>query len=151
MDYQRVKDKAERELSPVIAALGYEVVEVKFNKSGGENKLTFFIHKKGGVTLDDCVKVNDALDAPLEALDITDGAPYSLNVSSPGLDRPIITDRDFERHLGDEVDAKLIKPVDKKYRIKGKLLSYDAENCVIGEKTVARKDIKLLTELINFK
>lgn len=154
MYYQTVLEKAESLLRPIVEELGYEVVEITFAKVGSDDHLTFFIHKKGGITLADCERVNDALDEPLERLDITEGRAYMLNVSSPGLDRPIVTDRDIERNLDTEVDAFLLQPVQKKQTLTGVLKGYDAESVRIVVKgkptTVARSNIKKMLPHIKF-
>lgn len=154
MYYQTVLEKAESLLRPIVEELGYEVVEITFAKVGSDDYLTFFIHKKGGITLADCERVNDALDEPLERLDITEGRAYTLNVSSPGLDRPIVTDRDIERNLDTEVDAFLLQPVQKKQTLTGVLKGYDAESVRIVVKgkptTVARSNIKKMLPHIKF-
>ena len=116
-DYQSIKERAESVIVPVVEALGYEVVEISFGCVGKTDTLTVYIYKKGGVDLDDCVRVNDALDAPLESADVTAGRAYTLNISSPGLDRPIVTDRDFERNEGEKVEAVYVKPVGKKKQV----------------------------------
>ncbi len=77
----------------------------------GEKHLIVYIAKDGGVSLDDCETVSNALDAPLDALDPTGSAPYCLDVSSPGLDRPFKTQRDFERNYGEKVEVKLYAPL----------------------------------------
>lgn len=152
---ETVRERAEQIIGEVIAPMGYELVEVTYTP-GKNSVLTAYIYKKGGVTLDDCVAVNDALDAPLEANDITDGKPYTLNISSPGLDRPIVTDRDLERNMGEELEA-VTEPATGRKKIKtvGVLTSYDADTVVLasdkGETALLRADIKSLKVYIDLK
>lgn len=120
-----IAERAKKELTPIIESIGYEVVDVDWSKSYGENNLTVFIYKKGGITLDDCEKVNDALDAFLDENDLTDGQAYNFNVSSPGLDRPVVTPDDFRRSLDTELEILFKNPIGKKKKAYGILVSYD--------------------------
>lgn len=103
----------------VLAKLGYELVDVEYDKQYGQMTLTVFIYKEGGVTLDDCETVSRQLDPVLDQLDPTNGEPYVFNVSSPGLDRPFKTQRDFERNYGKEVEVKLYAPLKGKKLYEG--------------------------------
>lgn len=103
----------------VLAKLGYELVDVEYDKQYGQMTLTVFIYKEGGVTLDDCETVSRQLDPVLDQLDPTNGEPYVFNVSSPGLDRPFKTQRDFERNYGEEVEVKLYAPLKGKKLYEG--------------------------------
>ena len=154
-DYQSIKERAESVIVPVVEALGYRVVEIPFGCVGKTDTLTVYIYKKGGVDLDDCVRVNDALDAPLESADVTAGRAYTLNISSPGLDRPIVTDRDFERNEGEKVEAVYVKPVGKKKQVVGILLGQDGDNVYLEVKTcrtpVPKANIKVLRPYIDMK
>ena len=94
-----------------VADLGYELVDVEFVKEGPNKYLRLYIDKEGGITIDDCVAVNDVTDPIIDRLDPIDEA-YIFEVSSPGLDRPLKTDRDFERNRGKKVDVSLFKAVD---------------------------------------
>ncbi len=84
--------------------------------------LTVFIAGASPVTLDDCEKVHLAIDPVLDETDPTAGAPYVLNVSSPGLDRPFRSQRDFERNYGKPVEVKLFAPYRGKKLYEGTLL-----------------------------
>lgn len=153
MDANSIRENAERLITPIAEELGYSIVEIVYAKNGKENDLTVVIYKKGGITLEDCVRMNDALDAPLEQNDITGGAPYNLNVSSPGLDRPIISDADFERNFGETVEAFLAKD-GKKKPVVGELLSHDAESVVLrikgAPKRLPKSEITLLRPHVSF-
>lgn len=99
---------------PIVANLGYELVEVKYAKGHSGMELTLFIYSKDGISLDDCEKVSKAVDAPLDELNPTNDEPYVLNVSSLGLDRPIKNERDAKRNLGIKVEVKFYAPKDGK-------------------------------------
>ncbi|MCH5163621.1 MAG: ribosome maturation factor RimP [Clostridiales bacterium] len=106
---------------PALEQLGYELVDVEYEKQYGQMTLTVFIHKPGGVDLDDCEKVSRALDPILDEVNPTGDEPYTFNVSSPGLDRPFKTQRDFERNYGEEVEVKLYAPLKGKKVYEGVL------------------------------
>ena len=98
-------------INPTVSDLGYEIVEVEYVKKGQDMNLTIYIDIPSGVSLDDCEKVHMAIDPILDELNPTQDKPYILNVSSPGLDRPFKTQRDFERNYGREVEVKLYAPI----------------------------------------
>ncbi len=115
-------------LEPVAAEQNIEIVEVEF-KQGKEPALTVYVDKEGGVDLDACEKFHRAIDPLLDELDPTEGAPYTLNVSSPGLDRPLKTDRDYQKCVGERVEVKLFAPMQGKKLFEMTLKVHD-ENCV---------------------
>lgn len=144
-------------VAPIIDSLGMELVEVDFSKTRQGDALTVFIDKEGGVSLDDCEAVHNAIDAPLDDLDPTDGKPYTLNVSSPGLDRPYKTARDYEKHIGTASEVSLFAPMEKLgKKFIAILENYDAESGDVtldaaGKKiTINKKDIALIREHIEF-
>lgn len=110
-------------LEGIATPMGIEIVDVEFDKRA--EALTVFIETEHGVDLDTCEKFHNAIFDPIDELDPSNGAPYTLNVSSPGLDRPFKTDRDFERNLGKEVEIKLFAPIKGKKFIEGVLAEYD--------------------------
>lgn len=150
MDISAVQNAIE----PVVSGLGYEIVECEFKKAYGTDTLTVYIYKKEGVTLNDCETVSDALNPVLDDLDPTDGAPYNLNVSSPGLDRPIKTKDDFRRNEGEDVEAVFLKSFNDRKRMHGLLTAYDDETVTlsVGHKNVIleRSNIKELKKYIKF-
>ncbi len=109
-------------INPTVTDLGCEIVEVEYVKKGADMNLTVYIDMPGGVSLDDCEKVHTAIDPLLDELNPTDDKPYILNVSSPGLDRPFKTQRDFERNYSREVEIKLYAPHQGKKVFEGILL-----------------------------
>ena len=153
----KIADAVTELVKPIVEGLGMELVEVLFAKTKEGDALTVFIDKEGGVSLNDCEAVHNAIDAPLDDLDPTDGKPYTLNVSSPGLDRPFKTDRDFAKHIGFKVETSLFAPVagvGKKFV--ATLAAYDPQGGVVtlelDGKSVAidRKDIAIIREHIEF-
>jgi len=151
-----VKEQVTALVEPIITGLGYELVEVTYKKVHDAMHLTIYIDsdKEGGVSLDDTEIVANAIDAPLDEADPTAGAPFVLNVSSPGLDRPLKTERDYMKKLGTEVEISLYKAMDGKKKVIGVLKSY--QNGVIsletdsGEFTIETKDIAVAKPYIVF-
>lgn len=139
-----VKPIAEiRALAEEIAApLGIEIVDVEF-KQGKNPSLTIFADTETGIDLDTCEKLHRALDAPLDELDPTFGAAYTLNVSSPGLDRPLKTERDFARAQGQKVEVKLYAPLKGKKFFEGELLSYDKNSVTVKTDETAEQKFAL--------
>ena len=91
----RVVDKALKIIKPVVEELGYVFVDLEYKKEHSGYVLALTIDKPEGVNINDCERVSRALDAPLDEYDVTNGASYSFNVSSYGLDRQFKTDYDF--------------------------------------------------------
>ena len=127
----KIKQICEEKLRPVIEEMGYELVEVSYEKENGGMSLIFIIDKDGGVTVDDCEVVNKKIDPILDELNPTDDKPYTLVVSSPGLDRPLKTDRDLTRNLGKDVDVTLFSKLDGKKLFTGALESFDEKAIVL--------------------
>ena len=114
-------------LQSVADGMGVELVDVEF-KQGHNPSLTAYIDTEDGVDLDTCEKYHRAIDEALDALDPTFGEPYTLNVSSPGLDRPLKTQRDFDRCLGEKVEVRLFAPLRGKKYLEGVLVGFDGNN-----------------------
>ena len=108
--------------------VGCNVVDAEF-KQGKNPSLTIYIDKKGGVDLNTCEAFHRAIDPILDELDPTYGLPYTLNVSSPGLDRPLKTERDFNKCMGKKVEVKLFAPLQGKKFFEAVLVGFD-EHCV---------------------
>lgn len=149
-----ISNDVQTALTPIISGLGYDIVEVEFAKKQDGNNLTIFIDKKGGVSLDDCVLVHNAIDAPLDELDPTKGEHYILNVSSPGLDRPIKTDADLERNMGEKLEANTFVKVGARKHFVGVLTGYTQSEITLdtlgGAVTLERKNISKLNKFIEF-
>ena len=118
-------------LQPIADEMQIEIVEVEF-KQGREPALTVYIDIEGGVDLNTCEAFHRAIDPVLDELDPTQGAPYTLNVSSPGLDRPLKTDRDYQKCIGKMVEVKLFAPMQGKKFFEATLKGHD-ETCVYLE------------------
>ena len=152
----KISEKVEEFIAPIVEALdgGIEIVEVEFAKKYNGDNLTIFIDKPGGVTIEDCELVHSSVDAPLDELDPTDGKPYTLNVSSPGIDRAIVTDKDYARNIGIELEIKLFEPINKKKILVATLVAFNNDSIIVeinGENLeIERKKISKATKFINF-
>lgn len=108
-------------LEPIVAEQQLELVDLEFVKEGVNWYLRIYIDKDGGVSIDDCEAVSRALEAKLDAEDLIEQA-YILEVSSPGIDRPLKKEADFIKYQGEIIDVKLYKPQDGSKQYQGKLL-----------------------------
>lgn len=120
----KVSESVTALVTPIAEQMGLEVIEVLYEKRYDGMNLTIVIDKDGGVTIDDCERLHRAIDAPLDELDPID-VSYTLNVSSPGIDRPLKTERDYKRNLNKEIAVKLYLPHNGKKEYKGTLVAYD--------------------------
>lgn len=111
-------------LEPIVEEKGLELVDVEFVKEGANWYLRIYIDKDGGVSIDDCEGVSRALEAKLDETDPIEQA-YILEVSSPGIDRPLKKDADFVKFQGEIIDVKLYKAMDGKKQYQGKLLGLE--------------------------
>ncbi len=124
-------EEIQNALQPVAEELEIEIVEVEF-KQGKAPALTVYIDTDSGVDLNTCEKFHRAIDPILDEVDPTFGVPYTLNVSSPGLDRPLKTERDYQKCMGEKVEVKLFAPLKGKKFFEAVLKGHD-ENCVFLE------------------
>ena len=125
IDYEK---RTEELIMPIIEQNSFELVDVEYVKEGGNYYLRAYIDKPGGITVDDCEIVSRALSDELDKYDFIDEA-YILEVSSPGLCRPLKKEKDFDRHMGEEVEVKLYRAADGVKEFSGILRGYDAR-CV---------------------
>ena len=100
---------------PILEDLGFELVDLQLQQDGSQLALRIFIDKPGGITLDDCVVVSREVSAILEIEDPIKLA-YRLEVSSPGLDRPLKKPADFERFAGQKIKLKTLHLLDPDQR-----------------------------------
>ncbi len=105
-----LQDKLEKIAGPVVDSAGCELVDILAVVEHGQNILRVFIDKPGGVTIDDCAAVSRELGALLDVEDVVPGR-YSLEVSSPGLDRVLKREKDFERFRGRRIKIRTLRPI----------------------------------------
>ena len=139
-------------LEKIATPMGIEIVEVEWNDKA--SALTVYIETETGVDLDTCEKFHNAILDPIDELDPTFDAPYTLNVSSPGLDRPFKTERDFERNLNKEVELKLYAPLKGQKFIEGFLTDFDENSVTVKtdkeEIKIPRNKIAKINKAIKF-
>jgi ribosome maturation factor RimP len=123
-------EKIEALATPVLAEHQAELVNLEYLHEHGNWVLRFFVDKPGGITLDDCATLSDHLGRTLDATDpIPQG--YSLEVSSPGIFRPLRKEKDFRQFLGERVEVKLCAPIEGRRNFRGTLTAADPENVTV--------------------
>ncbi|AMN46839.1 hypothetical protein ACG33_06950 [Steroidobacter denitrificans] len=125
-----LRDQLSELLGPIVAGLGYELWELEYVSRGG-GLLRLYIDTPAGVTVEDCERVSRAVSETLDAADPIPGE-YTLEVSSPGLDRVLRRPAHFERFTGERVKLEMMQPLDGRKRFVGRLLRV-AEQCVTLE------------------
>lgn len=116
--------RAWEELEPELVEQGYELVEVEYDQHGSALILRLYIDCEGGVTIDDCASVSQFLSPLLDTMDFMDGR-YTMEVSSPGFDRPLRKPADFARFVGEKIRVQTIAPVAGRKRIRGILGGFE--------------------------
>jgi ribosome maturation factor RimP len=146
--------KVEKLLEPILAANHFELYDVEYVKEGGNWYLRAYIDRENGITVDDCVLVSRALSDLLDKHDfITDS--YILEVSSPGLGRQLKRDKHFEKSIGEEVEVKLYKAVNKQKEFVGVLAAFDLKTLTIefednSKMEIPRADIAMVRLTLDF-
>ena len=127
---RRASGRIHASVEPVVTGLGYELVGVEYGGGSGSGRLRVYIDCEEGVTVDDCAAVSEQLSA---VLDVEDPIPeaYVLEVSSPGLNRPLFTHADFERQRGQRVFVRLERALEGRKRFKGLLVDVEQDMAVI--------------------
>lgn len=117
-------------VEPVVHGMGYELVGVEYGGGPGNGRLRVYIDCAAGITLDDCAAVSEQLSAALDVDDPISEA-YTLEVSSPGLNRPLFSRADFERYSGERVFVRLEGPLDGRKRFKGHLVGVESDTVMV--------------------
>ncbi len=137
---QRLRSAAER----AAAAVGLELVHLTYRKEGRGWMLRIYVDRAGGVTLDDCARASDQLGALLEVEDIIPHS-YTLEVSSPGLDRPLLGEQDYRRFTGHRARIKTHQPLGGRRNFAGVLAGWDEGRVLLdspdGDRVVLPVDI----------
>ena len=146
--------KAEALILPIITKNNYELVDVEFVREGSNCFLRAYVDKEGGFTVNDCEKVSREFSDLLDKEDFIEES-YILEVSSPGLGRPLKKEKDFARSLGEEVEVKLYKAVEEQKEFSGTLEAYDELTVTLGfendmKKTFEKKNIALIRLAVDF-
>lgn len=132
MTKKRIEETVAEIVQPIVEKHSYELVEVEFLKEGTNWYLRVYIDKPEGITIDDCQVVSEELSDKLDKIDPIEQS-YFLEVSSPGLERPLKSDRDFVKFKGNEVEIKVFQPVNGKKVFEGELLGLVDNKIVIKQ------------------
>lgn len=139
--------RTEQLLAPIMEAHQFELVDVEYVKEGTNWYLRAYIDKPGGITIDDCETVSRALSEVLDEEDFIPNA-YIMEVSSPGLGRPLKKPKDYERSIGKAVEIRTYRAINKEKEFVGALKAYDKDTVTIiineEETTFAKSDIALI-------
>ena len=145
--------KTEELLIPIVQKCGVEIYDVEYVKEGSDYYLRAYIDKPEGVSIIDCENVSRALSDALDREDFIPDA-YILEVSSPGLGRTLKKDKHLQKSIGQEVEIRLFKAIDKCKEFSGTLESFDEKVIVISEgettRTFERSDIALIRLALDF-
>ena len=137
----------------ILAAHEMELVELTCRPHGGQLLVRLLVDKVGGVTLQQCATVNQRIGDALEAGDIIEGS-YTIEVSSPGLDRPLVSKRDFERALGEELTLSLATDDGRSKDLEGMLLAVQPDAVVVkttaGNLTVPLTQIRVAKKTVRW-
>jgi ribosome maturation factor RimP len=112
-------------IEPILDQMAIELVEVEYLSEGGRWILRVYVDRDGGITLDDCVRVSREIEDLIEVKDLF-RQPYVLEVSSPGLDRPLKKEKDFVHAVGKNVNICMAAPIEGRRNFKGKLQSFES-------------------------
>lgn len=150
---EEYEQKAEALLAPIVEQAGFELVDVEYVKEAGNWYLRGYIDKPGGITVNDCEDVSRAFSDRLDEKDFIEDS-YIMEISSPGLDRPLKKDKDFARSMGKLVEVRTYRPIEKQKEFCGILHAYDGASVTIDEdgtlRTFEKKEIALIRLAIEF-
>ena len=150
---EEYEQKAEAMLAPIVESNGFELVDVEYVKEAGTWYLRGYIDKPGGITVNDCETVSRAFSDKLDEDDFIEDS-YIMELSSPGLDRPLKKEKDFARSIGKLVEIRTYRPIEKQKEFCGELAAYDNNRVTIDEegtpRTFDKKDIALVRLAIDF-
>lgn len=132
MAKKRVEEVVWELALPIVENNLFELVDVEFVKEGANWYLRVYIDKEGGITIDDCQLISEELSDKIDKVDPIKQS-YFLEVSSPGLERPLKTTRDFEKSTGKKVELKLFKPLEGKKLFEGELVGLIDNKIVIRQ------------------
>ncbi len=139
--------------TPIVEGLNYELVDVEYVKEGSNWYLRIYIDKPGGIGIDDCQAVSEKISDVLDKKDPINQS-YYLEVSSPGLDRPLKTERDFLKYKGELVEVKVFQPIDGKKVFEGELVGLVDNSIIINQNgkdiEFKRDEVAIVKRVIKF-
>ena len=133
MTKKQIEATCEELVLPIVEENGFELVDVEYVKEGSNYYLRVYADKPGGITIDDCVLISRELNPKHDAYEKKFKDAYILEVSSPGLLRPLKKDKDFARNLGKMVEIRLFKPLadSKTKEFEAELKEFDDKNITV--------------------
>ena len=140
--HAEIEERTEALVLPIIEEHHFELVDVEYVKEGADWYLRVYADKEGGINIDDCVLISRALEAKLDAEDFIEDA-YILEVSSPGLGRPLKKEKDYLRSIGKSIDIKLYQAKEKQKEFTGILKEYYKGHIIL---TIDEEDITFETK-----
>ena len=151
---EQYEKQTEELLLPIVEGNGFELVDVEYVKEAGTWYLRAYIDKPGGISVDDCEVVSRAFSDILDEKDYIDDT-YIFEVSSPGLGRPLKKEKDFKRSLGEEVEIRTYRPINRQKEFVGILKEYDSDTVTIEyeddeAQVFQRSDIALIRLAFDF-
>lgn len=151
---EQYEARVEAWITPVLEQHQFELVDVEYVREVGVWYLRCYIDKEGGITVDDCELISRLLGEWLDKEDFIEDS-YILEVSSPGLGRPLKKEKDFARSIGKDVEIRLYKASDKQKEFTGTLTSYDADSVTLtmedgSERTFEKSGIALIRLAFDF-
>ncbi len=148
-----IEDRVETLITSKVSELGYELYDVEYAKEGKDYYLRVFIDKSNGIDLNDCEKVSDGINELLDDADYIK-EQYFLEVSSPGIERILRKDKHFKDNIGNTVEVKLFKSINKEKSIVGNLKEFNEESIKIenenGQIQIDRKNIAQIKTVYNW-
>ena len=126
MKFEKLLEEVRQVVEPILQSQGFELVDLEYQREPQGWVLRIYLDREGGVTLDDCAEVSGEIGAILEVKELIPN-PYVLEVSSPGLTRPLKKPEDFNKYRNRLVKIKLFEPLEGRKNFKGTLLSLEGE------------------------
>lgn len=149
----KIEESVFTAILPTVNELGYEIYDIEYLKEGTSWYLRVFIDKPEGISILDCETVSRAIDPILDELNPIK-TPYSLEVSSPGVERTLRKREHFEKYKESEIEISLFKPIDGEKKIKGILKDFSEEFIILKnedrEINIDRKDVSTVKTVYNF-
>jgi ribosome maturation factor RimP len=151
MNKKSLEESVQKMVDDIIKNTDLELIDIEYVKEGPFKYLKVYLDKPDGITVDDTADVSRALNKKLDEVDLIK-EQYFLEVSSPGVERPFKTEKDYQKNIGEKVEAKFFKPVEGKKSVIGTLIE-KSEDCVViqsndGNMTINLKDISKINKLL---
>ena len=150
---KKVEEIVQEIAAPIIDRHHFELVDIEYKKEGPDWYLRIYIDKDGGITVDDCELISEEVGVLIDEADPIANS-YFFEVSSPGIERPLKTKRDFEKNMGKLIEVKFFKPFEGKKSMEGILSAYTDETIEVEVnqeiKVIDRKLVSLMKPVIVF-